>query len=240
MIHFVCWKWRSDHYRTKFTAQHVNVLQSMLARHCSLPHRLVCVTDDETDVEVECHPLWSDMAQLMNPSGFNLPSCYRRLKLFDPDTTRAMGVADGEPVVSIDLDVVLTGKVDHLFALDGAQFLGWQGQGSYQPHVYNGSLWMFPAAGLPWMWSEFDPERSPLATREARFFGSDQGWLSLRLAGPDGRGWDVPQGVYSYARDLVSAPALPDRACVVFFNGKRKPWESSTQCASPWIRKHWR
>lgn len=48
---FVCFKWRP--VRTGFqlpsvcqyTAKHVNVLARMFARHLSVPHRVVCITD---------------------------------------------------------------------------------------------------------------------------------------------------------------------------------------------------
>jgi hypothetical protein len=239
VIHFVCWKWRSDWYRTTFTAEHVNVLAAMLRRHCSAPHRLLCVTDDAKGVKVDTHPLWDNLSELQNPCGYNLPSCYRRLRIFDPAITRAMGIADGERVVSLDLDLIIASEVSPLYERSET-FVGWRGVGTYRPVVYNGSMFMFSAGALPWLWSEFDPKVSPHKTREARFFGSDQAWLSMRLATSDSPGWDTPDGVYSYSRDLREARQLPDNTRIVFFNGKRKPWESDTRARSPWITDHWR
>src|SRR5215510_12738288 len=109
MIHFVCWKWRSG-YRHEFTAEHVNTLDLMLAKHCSLTHRLICVTDNPYGMHCDVKMLWEDFADLRNPydDGSNVvPSCYRRLKLFDPVTQELMGIRGGDHIVSIDLDVVI-------------------------------------------------------------------------------------------------------------------------------------
>jgi hypothetical protein len=238
MIHFVCWKWRSKTYRTVFEAKHVNVLAGMLRRHYKAEHRLICITDDPTGVKCETHPLWKDLSELVNPSGAVLPSCYRRLKLFAGETTQAMGIEDGERVASLDLDVVLTGEVTALFDRE-EDFVGWKGIGTYRPVVYNGSLWMFRAGRLRWLWDEFDPDQTPKLTREAKYFGSDQGWMSYRLNG-SAPGLDIEDGVYSFARDIHRQRKLPANARIVFFNGKRKPWERLTQREQPWIAKHWR
>lgn len=238
MITFVCWKWRSPTYRTTYSAEHANVLSRMLGRHCSEEHRVICVTDDPEGVE-ECdtHPLWSDHDQLQNPNGSALPSCYRRLRVFDRATTRAMGVADGEWVFSVDLDVVVVGSMAAL--LDkGEDFVGWYGRGSFQPVVYSGSFFKFRAGSMQHLWDDFDPATSPRETKTARYYGSDQAWISCRLSGSR-PGWDHGDGVYAYARD-VRGRQLPANAVVVNFNGKRKPWEPSVMAEAPWIGEHWR
>jgi len=236
VITFVVWKWASPEYRTIFTHKHVNTFKAMLDRHYAEPHRLICITDNTDGVECETFPLWKDCAGLRNPSGAMLPSCYRRLKLFIA-ATDDIGIAKGERVVSMDLDVVLVGDLKPLFERDD-EFVGWRGVGSFRPVVYNGSLFMFKAGCMRWLWDEFDPEKSPQQTREARYFGSDQAWLSLKLNGT-APGWDIADGVYSYSRDLRQRP-LPDNARIVSFNGKHKPWDARSQAETPWIRKHWR
>src|SRR5688572_28781917 len=40
VISVVCWKWGK-----KYSVSHVAKLQSMLARHLTIPHRLVCLSD---------------------------------------------------------------------------------------------------------------------------------------------------------------------------------------------------
>jgi len=237
VITFIVWKWFNPTYRTVFLPEYVNILRGMLRRHYHYKFRLICITDDAEGIKCETFPIWNDHAKMVNPCGAVLPSCYRRLKIFHPDTTQAMGIEDGDRVVSMDLDTVITDDLTPTFECD-ADFKAWKGVGSWQPVVYNGSLFMFRAGRMRWLWDEFDPVTSPQQTLQARYFGSDQAWMSFRLNG-SAPGWDVEDGVYSYARD-VHQNGLPNNARVVFFNGKRKPWEPQTQTSAPWITRHWR
>src|SRR5262245_36260929 len=117
-------------------------MRGMLRRHYHAEHRLICITDDAEDLKCETFTIWNDYASMVNPCGAVLPSCYRRLKIFHPDTTAAMGIGDGERVVSMDLDAVITADLTPLFEVE-ADFKAWKGVGSWQPVVYNGSLFMF-------------------------------------------------------------------------------------------------
>ena len=235
----VCWKWHSPTYRVRFTPQHVNVWAAMIRRHHKAPCRLVCITDEPAGIKIETFPIWKDHERIGNPSGGVLPSCYRRLRIFDGETTRALGIEDGDRVVSWDLDVVVLGDVVPLFDRPD-EFVGWKGIAAYGQPVYNGSLFMHRAGSLQWIWDTFDPIESPKATKGAKYYGSDQAWLSYCFKGSR-PGCDVQDGVYSFARDCYRPRAEPaENARVVFFNGKRKPWEHFTQLTTPWISRHWR
>lgn len=238
MLTLVCWKWRSAGYRTEYRSRHVNVLRRMLERHLTRPHRLVCVTDDPEGVECETFPLWGDCSTMLNPSGPHFPSCYRRLKIFDPATTEAMGLVTGDPVVSLDLDVVLVDRVDALFDHDET-FFGWRRVGLHHPVAYNGTIFMFRAGMMPWLWTNFKPVTSPAEARRAKFFGSDQGWISYCLNGA-APGWTQSDGVLSFSSDPVRGPRLPPGARMVSFNGKKKPWDPQVQAHTAWIKEHYR
>lgn len=236
-ITFVCWKWNGHGYRTVYTAEHVNVLQAMLKRHYLKEHRFICVTDEPVGIEGETFPLWKDCDRLMNPSGKHLPSCYRRLKIFSSATTRAMGIKDGARVVSIDLDVVLLSNVLPLFERP-EKFVGWKRVGAFHPVAYNGTLFMFRTGMMDWLWDEFDPIQSPRRSIQAKYFGSDQGWISYRLQGGEA-GWTKSDGIYSYSSD-VQHRVVPRDARIVSFNGKRKPWEDVVRNESLWVTRHWK
>ncbi len=141
-------------------------------------------------------------------------------------------------VVSLDLDVVFVREVTPMFQ-GSDDFKGWRGVGSYNPVVYNGTMFMFRAGAMQHLWRDFDPATSPLAANKHRYFGSDQGWISYKLAG-SAPGWDQKDGMFSYSSDVRGSRShLPPQARIVSFNGKRKPWEIRTQTVSPWINKHW-
>lgn len=239
MITFVCWKWSEPNYRTKFTAEHANVWNAGIRRHYGADCRTICVTDDPEGVRFETFPLWHDLDDVRNPSGSHLPRCYRRLKIFSRYVTSEMDIAEGDPVVSLDLDVVFVRSIRPMFS-EIEDFKGWRGVGSFQPVVYNGTLFQFRAGRAEFLWTDFDPATSPgLANRE-RYFGSDQGWISYRLDGC-APGWSADDGILSFSSDLhPNRQTLPSHARIVSFNGKRKPWDDYVQQESPWIKNYWR
>lgn len=234
MLTVVCFKWQSDTYRIKYRPEHVNVLEAMVRRHYEGPLRFVCITDDPAGITGETFPLWSDCAGLANASGRYLPSCYRRLKLFDPQTQAALGIRAGERLVQMDLDIAITSRLNVLFDRDDP-FVGWAIKGIYHDRVFNGSLWMLRAGAEADVWRRFDPAKSPDEARHARYVGSDQAWISYSLQGRPG--WTEADGVYSYPFALAGAPEAPESAKVVVFHGTRKPWLPGMP---EWVKTHYR
>lgn len=247
-ITFICWKWKQDNFRTTYTAEHVNIWADMVRRHYRRQARLICITDDPAGItQCETFPLWNDFANLRNPSGVHLPSCYRRLKIFSRAVTAEMDIDEGAWVMSTDLDIVIVQDIEtlvHKFA--DAAFVGWRGVGAHQPTVYNGSLFRFRAGECSFLYHEFDPATSPAKSIADKYFGSDQSWISYRLRGT-APGWTAADGVLSYTSNLgqrsmstSNRKFLPTSAKIVSFNGKRKPWEPIVQQASPWIPRFWK
>lgn len=242
----VIWKWRQVGHPTVYTARHVNAFAEAFRRHHRGAHRIVCVTDDPRGVQAcETFPLWPDYKSLRNPNGLKLPSCYRRLKLFDATTAAALGIKLGDPVLSSDIDVVITGELtDFIAKYARYDFAGWKriwvpgARGPRQPPSYNGSLTLHRAGRVQELWDEFDPRYTPKLTHDAGYYGSDQAWISYRLQGR-APGWTQADGVFSYASDVVGRP-LPINARLVFFNGRHKPWDAVVQRASPWVGEYWR
>ena len=234
MLHVVTFKWNSAGYRVKYQPEHVNVLEAMVKRHYHGELRFLCVTDDPAGVSGETAPLWSDCAGLANASGRQLPSCYRRLKLFDPETQRDLGMRPGDRLVSLDLDTVCLGNLNALWDRDD-EFIGWALPGTHHRRVFNGSMWLLRFGGEAHVWREFDPETSPSEAKAAQFLGSDQSWISYRLQGRPG--WTEADGVYSFPQSLRSALEVPEAARVVMFHGFRKPWMPGMP---EWVRNHYR
>jgi hypothetical protein len=237
---FVTWKWKQDGFRSRYVADHVNAMAGMLDRFVKAPHRIICVTDDPDNVKVETYPLWDDCSKLKNVSGHHLPSCYRRLKLFDEKTQQSLGIAKGGRIVSIDLDTVILESMEALLKRQ-QMFVGWAVPGTRHQKVFNGSMWMFTAGDeLQWMWDTFKPERSPQLALQAGFYGSDQGYISHQLVYSQLCGsWTSQDGVLSYTRDIRAARILPKHARVVMFHGKRKPWDPIVKKESKWIERYW-
>lgn len=234
MLTFLTWKWHTDGYRSKYGPEQVLILRNMIARHYAKPHRFVCITDDSTGLdEVETFPLWKDFRNVPNPNGSHNPSCYRRLKVFAPEAREWFG----ERIVSLDLDMVITGNLEPLFSGD-EDFKIW-GQSDYpRTQWYNGSLWMLRTGTRTKVWTEFDPKTSPQKAMKAGKKGSDQGWFNYIM--PKEAMWGTADGVYSFRVHLSKMKwRLPEDARVVAFHGKQDPWGYFCQQID-WIREHYR
>jgi hypothetical protein len=243
MLDVVCWKWKPPKaYRSTFDARSVNTLRAMVARNLRLPHRFTCITDDGEgiDGDVRVIPLWDDFASVPNPSNASNPSCYRRLKMFSAEAREVIG----ERIVSMDLDVVITGDLTPLFDRSD-DFVIWGGQ-TVQPNGrgpvynwYNGSLMMLRAGTRTKVWTDFDPARSPQAANRAGCRGSDQGWISYCL-GPKESVWGTIDGVYSFRNHIVpSKGILPAGSRFIAFHGRHDPWHAEVQRVYPWVASNY-
>lgn len=229
----VCWKWHREGYRSKFTANTVNVLRKMVARNFAHPHRFICVTDDAEglDRQVEVVSGWNDYAEVPSLHGNGNPSCYRRLRMFSRDA----GDTFGKRFVSIDLDCVIVDDMKPVWLRDD-DFVIW---GDTSPRTfYNGSMVLMTAGARPQVWEDFDPKKSPAKAFAAGMWGSDQAWISHRL-GPNEKKWTKADGVYSFRNEVQRMGGhLPKGARVVMFHGVFDPWAPGPQ-QIPWVKRNW-
>ena len=237
MLEVCCFKWKPAffNYRSKFTAQTVNVLARMVARNYKQPHRFNCITDDPKGIDktIRVIPLWKDHSSLSSLHGRHQPSCYRRLKLFSAEAKELIG----ERIVALDLDVVITGDLVPLWDRPEDFVIMKSPSG---PAFYNGSMFMVKAGTRTQLWDDFHPNKSPLRAKQAGQFGSDQAWIGYKLGNNEAT-WDTSDGVYSYRIHIAPKPQqlLPPNAKVVVFHGADDPWEPKAQSLK-WVRDNWR
>lgn len=237
MLDVVFWKWTPKAgYRSKFSAQHVNIAASMVRRHYRKPHRINCITDDPQGIDssIRVISLWSDYRNLRNPSFRNGPSCYCRLKAFSKEAADIIGPR----FVSLDLDFVAVGDLSPLWDRDD-DFIVWGDTFLAQdPGVpgYNGSMWMMTAGARSQVWERFDPLKSPQEANRARRMGSDQGWITYVL-GKGEKMWTTADGVYSWRKHCRKTGKLPPDARIVFFHGV--PWTAVPPPIS-WVRENYK
>lgn len=235
MLTVCCFRWKPvPGYRSTFGPETVNTLKKMVARHYPHPHRFVCITDDAAGIgkDIEIVPLWPDHARVPSPLGAKRPSCYRRLKLFDP----GIGKLLGDRIVAIDLDCVITADVTPLWQRPEPIVL-WGG--THQKTPYNGSMLLLTAGARPQAWTTFSPANSPRLARNAGYYGSDQAWLSYCL-GPNEARWTQADGVYSFRCDVEPKGICPTDARIVFLHGNKDPWSLGMKQRYPFIAEHYR
>ncbi len=239
MIAVVCWLWsgNANLSRREFLPEYVNVLGKNIARHLTIPHRFVCVSDKPDGLQ--SHVTWFEtpaearrVGLLQSPEGPRFPSCYRRLWSWSQEAK-----ALGDRILVIDIDLVAVGNLDHLFD-NTEEFVGWRPYRDWGAKLrYGGGIYLLRTGSRAHVWENFKGAESIKKARAANFRGSDQAWISYQLTqgGNVEKYWDRAAGLYS-VRDLDVKLTLPSDARLVQFNGGTKPWQSPV----PWVRTAWK
>lgn len=189
----------------KYDARYVNRLEAAVRRHTTLDHRFVCLTDDPKDLRCEAAPIET-----------TLPGWWSKLVLFKPHS-----VLEGQRVVFLDLDTVITDNIDFLFEYDGplAMIRDW-----WQP-VFNSSVMSIAPGFGQHIWHMFSPENM-------RLYGGDQDWITMKVPGADTWQTIAPGKIGSYKADGLAAS--PGKFAIVCFHGYPKPHD-----VMGWVHEAW-
>lgn len=219
----LCFYWRGELQKGyHYGPEYVNTLQRMLRRHLSVPHELVCVTDEPEGIEARTVPLPAELRRL----GEYWPKLYA----FHPDGAALFGPR----LLMLDLDLVLVGSIDGL-ASRPEPFVAWSAQERDLSH-YNTSFVLMDAGAFPEVWERFDDTCGD--TIEALGYArTDQDWVSYVIGDRGARWARSGEGIESYQQVRRKLPA---NAAVISFNGRRSPAMKRLQQESPWIAEHWR
>ncbi|HKK92066.1 MAG TPA: hypothetical protein VJ925_01490 [Longimicrobiales bacterium] len=206
MINVVCVK-----VGTKYGADYVNRLGSMVSRHLSLEHTFHCVTEDPRGVE----------ANILEVEETQLPGWWQKLTVFK---RKPWGLED--PILFFDLDVVVIDDLDPLARLD-SDFAIIQ---DFSYDCYNSSVFRLTPGAHPEVWDDFTMDvmdRLP----------GDQNWITECI--PDATLWPS-DWIVSYKRAIRRRfwrnRQPPAGARVVAFHGTPKPH----QVGDRFVREHWR
>lgn len=226
MVNVITWLWGD-----KYGVRDVNRLAHAVFKHAKSCNRFVLFSDSIERLA----DLDSQVEQERIPDLFlRGRGCFPRLRMFDRTWQMSNGFFD-EPIVSLDLDVVIVRSIDPLFDTP-EQFLILQGANAANPNPFNASVMMLRPGFRPDVWSDF----SIAAAEQTKYyeFPDDQGWIWHML--PDAAGWRVgsKSGIYAFEKPgwPKGSQALPEDARLVTFIGKRKPVQYTYL---PWVQEHW-
>lgn len=237
MINVLTWLWRQSKGRTRYTAEHVNIWAAMVGRNLSLPHRLYCVTNIPDGITEEVGII--DLPTVFNgvqskawPAQAGKPQCYCRIDMFRPDAAEIYG----ERIVSMDLDCVVTGRLDPLFDR-GNDFIMLKSESPRRP--YNGSMVMMDAGARARVYKKFRASRMEEVNKV--FVGSDQAWISYALGWCEDV-WTEQDGVYQWTHGFMkhskNGKKPPDDMRLLFFPVPQKPWQLMDKYK--WIREFYK
>ena len=215
----------------KYGREYLDRLIAGVGRHLKLPYRFLVISD----VPIDCKDKATNV--LMREEDRHLleqPGCLVRLRMFDPEWQREVGLVEGDQLVCIDLDVVIVRSLDKLFQRpDSFCILG--GANASNPCPFNGSLMMLRIGSHAEVWRDFSLD----ALRKVKHYEypDDQEWIWSKI--PDAGVWKCgsPSGVYAFRKPGWPVnDHLPVDACILAFPGKRDP---SQFAHLPFVRMHW-
>lgn len=204
---------------TKYGPEYVERLDSMLARHCPIEYRLICLTDDPKSVDV----------MTIDVSGYGLTGWWAKMTLFDPKL-RGRG-----PWLYFDLDTVICGDIAPLALWTGEfgiceNFTRLAGHPTW-PCRYGSCVMAFAQGFGQGVFDRFMADRDALMEKAGKF--GDQ--IVIEWLKPDARilQADMPDLFKSY-RDLDDTG--PGKSSVICFGGRHGPNNSEYE----WVRNAWR
>ncbi len=217
----------------KYGREYVDRLAAGLRRNLLHRHyRLIVIAEQRGNRDISHLPSW-EIPGADRPL-LAIPGCFARLRLFDPIWLARHGVAPGTPIVCLDLDLVVTGPLDALFA-GAAPFTILHGANAANPCPFNGSVWMLRAGEHPEVWADFSLDAAARIPRHE--FADDQGWFAHKM--PQAATWPAgpKSGIYAFRKPgWPKGDALPPGARIVAFPGARDPRQF---VHLPWVRQHW-
>jgi len=203
------WRWGD-----KYPSHYVDRLRRGIERHFSSPFQF----------------------KLIQPAAALLfKGCLVRLQMFSPEWQRQQGIREGDTILNLDLDLIVTGQLEPV--LNRAEdFVILQGANAANPCPFNGSVMMLRAGAHRDVWDDFSLDKvSQIPKYE---FPDDQGWIWHKL--PKAAGWNVGprSGIYAFRKpQWPHDDQLPSDARMVAFPGARDP---RMFFHLPWIQQHWR
>lgn len=186
-----------------FSAEYVTRLRDGVKAHCNLPHRFLCLTNQQIN-GIETTPL------IHHWMGY-----WNKLELF------RRGLFDG-PVVYLDLDTMLTSDVTDIFSApyEFACLTNWKGNGT---HIGSGVMAWDGRLDLSHIVEAFHPSMIPDYEKSWELWG-DQGHTQRFLGRPfESLLSRWPNRIVSYKWHVRKIGKVPDGASIVAFHGKPRP-----------------
>lgn len=228
----VCLKWG-----TKYSAEYVNRLYSMVERNLTLSYEFVCFTEDTTGISnnIRCEPL-----PTLPVNGW-----WFKPMFFDPEF-----LLEGT-VLFLDLDLVIFDNIDKLFTYNSEKFCIIRDFNRASIRNFsrmNSSVFRLETGQHRSVYENFIKEPSQISRR----FSGDQDWIFNQIKTnfmfwPDewiqSYKWEM-RGRPLMTRDSVTGkrnfkeqgdPKILTDTSIAVFHGEPNPHN----CKDPWVIKNW-
>ena len=211
----VCIKWG-----TRYPADYVNRLWSMIRRNTSRPTRLICFTEDASGIDqaVETRPL----PDIVIPQSVAWTP-WRKISLWQAPLFDLSG-----DVLFLDLDVVITGSIDCMFDYKPGAFCACENWTQLGQGIGNTSVFRWHIGDHTHIFEDFEADGEGIC----RKYRIEQVYISAVI---DRMEFWPKEWCVSFKHTLVptwplnffKVPKLPSTARIVAFTGKPDPDEAA-------------
>ena len=196
-----------------YTHKYVNNLVDGIKSNLSVPHRLVCITDDKRGLSSDI----DDVIRFKH----NWPKWWGKIELFRP------GLFTGEQVFYFDLDTFVVGNIDNVVKYDG-EFCALRD--FYHLSSMGSGLMSWHGDRVLRIYDEF--KQNPNHYMQKYLSGGDQDFISYYKPSLEYFQDAFPGEVVSYK--VHCQDALPQNAKVVCFHGNPRPHEITNNLGKYW------
>lgn len=158
----------------KYTADYVNRLQSMVARHLKTRHKFICLTDNPVGLKCSWAPIDTD-----------LPGWWAKLVLFKPHKVLT------ERFIYLDLDTVIVDSIDFIARYQGPFCI----LHDFWAPTYNSSVIAMVPGCKQWIWEKFNIKDNN--------YNGDQDWITTQVPDADLWQNFAPGRIGSYKADAL-------------------------------------
>jgi len=225
----ICMKWG-----TRYGAEYVNRLWAAVQRQTDRPTRLVCFTDDVSDidkgVQTEAIP---DIN--LPPDLINLP--WRKLVMWKHPMTNLRGADLAGDVLFLDLDLVVTGNLDVMFDYEPGRFCVIENWTQIGQNIGNTSAFRFPVGKYTHIFDKLQSDPASVLDK----YRIEQLYISREI---DDMVFWPREWCVSFKHNLLprwpfnffQVPKLPAETRIVAFTGKPDQDEAAR---GEWPVRHW-
>ena len=243
-LNIICYRWG-----TKYGVEYVNILRSMVSRNLSVPHTFHCITDDPAGLlpDIIVHPL----------PDLGITGIWRKLMTFQNDF---LGL-QGQWVVSLDLDVVITGNLDFLAEQPDRDFMiarNWSRKAQSGGARASGSVYRLKVGSHAFIWDRLVQD---FESAVAQFHGKnrdvgEQNWLNANIDEfdyfPDGKVVSFKRHCGARGHVLLGLNTawfgkakVPAGAAIISFHGDPLPPDVKDSSCNRWrhapfVEQYWR
>jgi len=206
-------------YGTKYSAEYVNKLYSMVNRYCRYEHKFVCLTDDTTGLN-------DGIETIKLHTHDDIHGWWYKTFLFDP----TYGLEGS--ILFMDLDVVIFDDISKFFDHERNNFCISRGFRKDNRNGMNSSCFRFDSGTHQFIYDDFMKDRTNIMKR----LHGDQDWIQERVK--DFSFWP-DNWLMSYKWDMLNKKEevnYEDATSVAVFHGEPKPCQLNTK----WIKENWR